>query len=194
MDCNPPGSSVHGILQTRILEWVAMCFSRGSSWLRDQTHIPYDFCLLVLYHYHYRGSPSTEQRDCPLSCCEKQVWVIENVIKGNLQMSTKKMLSQEFSRKEYGSQKDQVQIPVLALSTWPSVGQSSWPLKCVLWSFGFLGDVVWVGALWESGHMHQAWRSCLISSKTVLFVSCWEFPITSHLNKIFLALNLVKMY
>ena len=31
MDCNPPGSSVHGILQARILEWVAVSFSRGSS-------------------------------------------------------------------------------------------------------------------------------------------------------------------
>ena len=32
MDCSPPGSSVHGILQARILEWVAIPFSRGSSW------------------------------------------------------------------------------------------------------------------------------------------------------------------
>ena len=39
MDCNPPGSSVHGILQARILEWVAMASSRGSSWPRDQTHV-----------------------------------------------------------------------------------------------------------------------------------------------------------
>ena len=31
MDCSPPGSSVHGILQARILEWVAMPFFRGSS-------------------------------------------------------------------------------------------------------------------------------------------------------------------
>ena len=35
MDCSPPGSSVHGILQVRILEWVAIPFSRGSSWPRD---------------------------------------------------------------------------------------------------------------------------------------------------------------
>ena len=35
--CSPPGSSVHGILQARILEWVAVCFSRGSSQPRDQT-------------------------------------------------------------------------------------------------------------------------------------------------------------
>ena len=36
MDCSPPGSSVHGILQARILEWVAMSFSRGSSQPRNQ--------------------------------------------------------------------------------------------------------------------------------------------------------------
>ena len=39
MDYSPPGSSVHGILQARILEWVAMPSSRGSSSPRDQTCI-----------------------------------------------------------------------------------------------------------------------------------------------------------
>ena len=38
MDCSLP---VHGILQARILEWVAIPFSRGSSWLRDQTQVSY---------------------------------------------------------------------------------------------------------------------------------------------------------
>ena len=42
MDCSPPGPSVHGILQARILEWVAMPSSRGSSPPRDRTHISYD--------------------------------------------------------------------------------------------------------------------------------------------------------
>ena len=37
MDCSPPGSSVHGILQARMLECVAMPFSRGSTWPRDWT-------------------------------------------------------------------------------------------------------------------------------------------------------------
>ena len=41
MDCSPPGSSVHGILQARILEGVAIPFFRGSSPPRDRTHI---FC------------------------------------------------------------------------------------------------------------------------------------------------------
>jgi len=38
-DCSPPGSSVHGILQERILEWVAIPFSRGSSQPRDGTQV-----------------------------------------------------------------------------------------------------------------------------------------------------------
>ena len=39
MDCSPPGSSVHGIFQARILEWVAISFSRGSSGPRDWTYV-----------------------------------------------------------------------------------------------------------------------------------------------------------
>ena len=43
MDCSSSGSSVHGILQARILEWVAIPFSRGSSWPRGQTQV---FCTV----------------------------------------------------------------------------------------------------------------------------------------------------
>ena len=39
MNCSPPGSSVHGILQARILEWVAIPFSRRSFWPRDWTQV-----------------------------------------------------------------------------------------------------------------------------------------------------------
>ena len=39
MDCSPPGFSVHGILQARVLEWVAIPFSRGSSRSRDRTQV-----------------------------------------------------------------------------------------------------------------------------------------------------------
>ena len=50
MDCSLPGSSVHGIFQARILEWVAISSSRGSSQLRDQTHVS---CIgrQILYHW-----------------------------------------------------------------------------------------------------------------------------------------------
>ena len=39
IDCSPPGSSVHGILQARILECVVIPFFRGSFWLRDQNQV-----------------------------------------------------------------------------------------------------------------------------------------------------------
>ena len=59
MDCSPPGSSVHGTLPARILEWVAMPSSRGSSWPRDWTGIFYVSCTggRVLHHWCHQGSP-----------------------------------------------------------------------------------------------------------------------------------------
>ena len=45
VDCSPPGSSVHGILQARILEWGAISFSRGSSQLRDWTQVSCVSCM-----------------------------------------------------------------------------------------------------------------------------------------------------
>ena len=44
MDCSSPGSSVHGILQARILEWIAVSSSRGSSQHRDRTLVSYVSC------------------------------------------------------------------------------------------------------------------------------------------------------
>ena len=66
VDYSLPGSSVHGILQARILERVTISFSRGSSWPRGQTW----FCCIgrqILYHLNQQGSPvSLEGRpeDC----------------------------------------------------------------------------------------------------------------------------------
>ena len=45
MDCSLPGSFVHGISQARTLEWVAISFSRGSSWPRYRTHISCVSCI-----------------------------------------------------------------------------------------------------------------------------------------------------
>ena len=55
---SPPGSPVRGILQARILEWVAMPSSRGSSWPRGWTHVSYVSCIgrWVLYHSCYLRS------------------------------------------------------------------------------------------------------------------------------------------
>ena len=39
VDCSPPGSPVQRIFQARILEWITISFSRGSSWTRDRTQV-----------------------------------------------------------------------------------------------------------------------------------------------------------
>ena len=62
MDCNLPGSSVHGILQVRILIWVAMPSSRGSSRLRDWTH-----SLM---------SPALTDGFCTTEPPEEPIWII----------------------------------------------------------------------------------------------------------------------
>ena len=57
MDCSPPGSSVHGVLQARILEWVAISFSWGSSHPRNWTPVSYIFCIgrwgLLFFNHQY---------------------------------------------------------------------------------------------------------------------------------------------
>ena len=53
-DCSLPGSSVHGILQARILEWVAIPFSRGFSRARDQTRIS---CIADRFFTEPSGKP-----------------------------------------------------------------------------------------------------------------------------------------
>ena len=57
MNCGLPGSSIHGILQARILEWVAMPSSRGSTQPRDLTQVSHILGHLILYHLSHQGSP-----------------------------------------------------------------------------------------------------------------------------------------
>ena len=54
--CSPPDSSVHGTLQSRILEWVTIPFSRGSYQPRDQTQVLLH-CRQILYHLSLQGKP-----------------------------------------------------------------------------------------------------------------------------------------
>ena len=72
MDCSPPGFSLHGILQARILEWVAIPFSRGSSRPRDQTQFS---CIAGKFFYHlsHQGSPFYDS-----SCAKKKKKLTRN--------------------------------------------------------------------------------------------------------------------
>ena len=61
-NCSPPGTSVHGISQARILEWVVISFSRWSSWPRNSTHVSYTgrwFFFFFFFTTKPPGKPST---------------------------------------------------------------------------------------------------------------------------------------
>ena len=64
MDCGLPGSSVHGTLQARILEWFAMPFSRESSWPRDWAQISY-----YLLHWQSGSLPLTPPSNNGFKIC-----------------------------------------------------------------------------------------------------------------------------
>ena len=53
LDCTLPGSSVHGIFQVTIQEWVATSCSKGSSWSRDWTHVSSISCISRQFLYHH---------------------------------------------------------------------------------------------------------------------------------------------
>ena len=57
MDCSLPGSSVHRIFWTRTSDWVAIAFSKSSSWPKDQTHIP---CIGTWILYHWAAKEALE--------------------------------------------------------------------------------------------------------------------------------------
>ena len=55
--CDSMDYRVHGILQSRILEWVAVPFSRRSSQPRDQTQVSHIACIRILYHLSHQSTP-----------------------------------------------------------------------------------------------------------------------------------------
>ena len=84
MDYSLPGSSVHGIYQARLLEWVAISSSRGSSQPRDWTCASCVFSVgrQILYHCTTCQVALTNDKDkqclifikCPLSFCSSYLW------------------------------------------------------------------------------------------------------------------------
>ena len=69
MDCSLPGSSVHGIFQAIVLEWIAISFSRGSSQPRDRTRVSHiiDRCLTIRATRKVINKSLSAQIQCPLS-------------------------------------------------------------------------------------------------------------------------------
>ena len=93
MDCSPPGSSISGISQARILEWVVISFCRVSSWPRDWTCI---FCIASSFFYFWATGESSQFNPVNWWCCsclenpmDRGAWwaTIHGVTKSRTQLS-----------------------------------------------------------------------------------------------------------
>ena len=126
MDCSLPGSSLHGILQARVLEWVAISFSRGSSQLGYQTgvsHIPgRHFNLWAI-------------REAHLSNSEGKVFLVE--IETQRQGEEKQGESMSVTSFAYLFSK-------WWLGPWPSLfqGQRWWPRQSLAWVTSITNSLV----------------------------------------------------
>ena len=73
MYCSPQGSSIHGILQARILEWVAMPFSRGSSWPMNRTLISCGSCIAGRVFYLWAAKEASLISLLKIKSCLKNI-------------------------------------------------------------------------------------------------------------------------
>ena len=132
-DCSLPGSSIHGILQTRILEWVAISYSRGSSQSWGRNHVSWISCIgrQILYHYCHLGSPILRVFSIVTSlhtyAQSFQLFVIPWTV------AHQAPLSREFSRQEYWSR-----LP------FPTPGESSLPRDWTCVSIVNAVDYLWL--------------------------------------------------
>ena len=111
-DCSPPGSFVPGILQERILEWVAIPFSRGSSWPRDWTQLSYmagrfftilatlllQLHILELFSELFMKKESEVAQSCPTLCDPLDCSPLGYSVHGILQARILEWVAIPFSR------------------------------------------------------------------------------------------------
>ena len=105
MDCSPPGFSVRGTLQARILECVAMPSSRGSSWSRDWTCVScFLHCKWILYHWatreahRWNENESEVAQSCPTLCNLVDCSLPGSSVHGILQARILEWVAISFSR------------------------------------------------------------------------------------------------
>ena len=110
MDRSPPGSSVHGILQARMLEWVAMPSSRGSSWPRDWTQVS---CIVGRFFPAKPPKWGEVAQTCPTLCDPMDCSLSSSSIHGIFQARILDWVTMPSSRGS-SQPRDQTQISHIA--------------------------------------------------------------------------------
>ena len=116
MDCSPPGSSVHGIFQAGILEWIAFSFSKGSSPPRIN---PCPLCFLhcqvrcFFLSLHLLGSPTESEvaQSCP-TLCDSMACSLSGSVHGIFQATILEWVTISLSRRSFRP-RSEPQSPVL---------------------------------------------------------------------------------
>ena len=96
-DCSPPGSSLHGIYQAKVLEWVAITFSRGSFWPWDWTCVS---CIVrqILNHWATRERKVKKAQSCMTLCDPMDYNLLGRSVHGTLQTRKLEWVTFPFSR------------------------------------------------------------------------------------------------
>ena len=155
MDCSPPDSSVHGILQPRMLEWVAIPFSRGSSGTRDRTSVS---CITGRFFTIWATG------DCHFESSILWIHLTASLIGGSVTLVT----GVDWSTNQ--------EILILVLSVWPWAGNISSP-SMFSWCFRFSSGQR--GRSWRRGRELLLLWSCL--SLSPRGSQSWLVPGTSSL-------------
>ena len=140
-DCSLPGSSLHGILQARVLEWVAISFSRGSSWPRDRTQVS---CIPLSHQgspEEVSGKTKPSSRTSSLQNCEKIKFCGLSHLVILFCYDTKLVLDYNYNKsptwKILDSRED---IEKASKQFWPGKGSS---LKCVTFEIWKGEELAW---------------------------------------------------
>ena len=90
MNCSPPGSSDHEIFQAKLLDWVVISFSRGSSWPSDRTHISWISCTgrQILYHWATWEAPRKKVKvkvtQSGPTLCELTDYIVHGILQARI--------------------------------------------------------------------------------------------------------------
>ena len=120
MDCSPPGSTVYGISQARILKWVAISFSRGSSQPRDGTHVSCIVRWVFFFttgplgkHCEFTAAAAKSLQSCLTLCNPMECNLSDSSVHGISQGRILEWVAISFARGSF-QPRDQIHISCIA--------------------------------------------------------------------------------
>ena len=184
LDCSPPDSSVHGILQARIQEWVAIPFSRGSSLPRDQTQVS---CITGRFFTIWATREAHKESWAPKNWCFETM-MLEKTLESPLDCKEIKAVNPKGNQPWIFTEMTDVEAPII----WPPDAKSRLigkdPDARKDWGQEEKGltedEIVWWHH-WLSGHEFEQTLGDSEGQRSLACYSPWghkELDMTGQLN------------